>query len=200
MRLLSIFLPPELTIALVLLAVGLTDAIDEGLDPQTIIIGKGYSLLQSVEAQKPVGIITIHYPSSSCADSFDPDFWADYDRAIAKEWGILSQTMCLDGLTIFEKITLVKDLQNVGLNVITMVDDSAFLGSEFDGFARPSENFGVIDFNYHDSTISLSHETLHLALEEMGYPTSCYVDAVHENSYRFARYYDAIMIIKYFEC
>lgn len=156
--------------------------------------------LQSAFGEEPLGVVIILYPPTSCENDFDKAFWSKYDSAMTEEWGISSQTLCLEGLTIFEKLTLEQDLQNVGLNVITMRDDNVAVPIGENGLARPSLNYGAVEFNYQDSTKTLSHESLHLVLEDMGYSQSCYVDKVHENAYRLARYYDNIMILKHFEC
>jgi hypothetical protein len=121
---------------------------------------------------------------------------------MAQEWNISSQTICLDRLTEEEKADLQATLKRVGLNVIVMQDDNPIIDGINDrayGVAQPSVNFGAVEYNYQESTKTLSHETLHLMLEEMGYPKGRYVDAVHDNSYRFARYHD-VMILAHFDC
>lgn len=63
------------------------------------------------------------------------------------------------------------------------------------GIAQPTENFGAVEFNYDDSTKTVSCETLHLILKEMGYPKSCYVEAVHENANKYTRYDNVLIMI-----
>jgi hypothetical protein len=152
--------------------------------------------------QQPADVVVVLYPPNDCKTDFNADYWAKYDSAMAEEWGIASQTMCLDGLSASEKIELVSSLQDAGINVITMVIDNAMLPDVpgIQGLSRPHSNFGTVDYNYYETTKTVSHETLHLVLEERGYEKSCYVDKVHENAYSLARHDDNIMIIAHFEC
>jgi hypothetical protein len=159
--------------------------------------------IQPAYSEKASGVVILLYPPVNCDIDFDRDFWAKYDSAMAQEWNISSQTICLDQLTEEEQADLQAILQRVGLNVIVMQDDNPIVDGINDrayGMAQPSVNFGAVEFNYKESTKTLSHETLHLMLEEMGYPKSCYVDAVHDNAYHFARYHDNIMIMAQFDC
>jgi hypothetical protein len=54
------------------------------------------------------------------------------------------------------------------------------------GVAYPTENLAFVENNFEYSTAAVSHELLHLVLEERGYEKSCYVDKVHENQFRYA--------------
>jgi hypothetical protein len=157
---------------------------------------------QPAYMQQPADVVVILYPPSDCKMDFDADYWAKYDSAMAKEWGIASQTMCLDGLSAPEKVELVSALQGAGINVITMVIDNSMLPDVpgVQGMSRPQSNFGTVNFNYYETTRTVSHETLHLVLEGRGYEKSCYVDAVHENAYSLARHDGNVMIIGHFEC
>jgi hypothetical protein len=158
---------------------------------------------QPAHSEKVSGVVVLVYPPFDCKTDFDYDFWAKYDSAMIKEWNIQSQTLCLDGLTEEDKANLQVALQRVGLNVIIMQDDNQIVDGINDrahGVAQPSVNFGAVEFNYERSTTVLSHETLHLMLEEAGNPKTCYVEAVHDNAYSYARYYDDIMILAHFEC
>lgn len=53
------------------------------------------------------------------------------------------------------------------------------------GIAYPTENLAFVKNNFGYSTGTLSHELLHLVLEEQGYEKSCYVDKVHENQFKY---------------
>lgn len=158
---------------------------------------------QPAFSQAAGAVVVLFYPPYDCKTDFDPEFWANYDSAMKLEWNIPSQTMCLDRLSEEEKAGLLTDLQRAGLNVIVMQDDNMIvrgLNHRAEGVAQPSINFGAVELNYEESTKVLSHETLHLVLEDMGHPRSCYADRVHENAYRYARYYDSVMIMAHFEC
>lgn len=159
------------------------------------------ALVQPAYAQS-ADVVVVLYPPNDCETDFDTDFWAKYDSAMAKEWGIASQTMCLEGLSAPEKTDLVSSLHDADINVITMVIDNAMLPDVpgIQGLARPHSDFGTVDFNYRETAKTVSHETLHLILEERGYEKSCYADKVHENAYSFSRHDGNIMIIKHFEC
>lgn len=124
----------------------------------------------SAYSQSALGVVILLYPPTDCETDFNADFWAKYDSAMAQEWGIASQTMCLEGLSASEKIDLVSSLQDAGINVITMVVDNAMLPDVpgVQGLARPHSNFGTVNFNYDETTKTVSHETLHLVLEERG--------------------------------
>ncbi|AFU57970.1 hypothetical protein Ngar_c10280 [Candidatus Nitrososphaera gargensis Ga9.2] len=159
--------------------------------------------IQPAYSDDEPGVVILLYPPTDCKTDFDQDFWAKYDSAMAQEWGISSQTICLDQLNEQEKADLQTALHRVGLNVIVMQDNNQIIHGINDraqGVAQPTVNFGAVEFNYEYSAKVVSHETLHLMLEERGYPKSCYVDAVHEHAYTLARYYDNIMIIQHFEC
>lgn len=122
--------------------------------------------------------------------------------AMARKWSISSQTICLDGLDDQDKADLLAALQRAGLNVIVMQDDNTIvrgINDRANGVAQPALNFGAVEFNYQESAKILSHETLHLMLEEADHPRSCYVDAVHDNAHRFARYGD-VVILAHFDC
>lgn len=157
---------------------------------------------QPVFSEKNPGIVVLFYPPLDCETDFDADQWAAYDSAMAQEWNISSQTICLDKLVEQDKADLLTALQGAGLNVIVMQDDNTIvrgLNDRAQGVAQPALNFGSVEFNYQESTKVLSHETLHLMLEEAGHQKSCYVDAVHDNAYRFVKY-DDVMIMAQFEC
>jgi hypothetical protein len=156
---------------------------------------------QPAYTQQPADVVVVLYPPTDCRTDFRPDYWAKYDSAMSEEWGIASQTMCLEGLSASEKVELASSLQEAGINVITMVIDNAMLPDVpgIQGLSRPQSNFGTVNYNYYETTKTVSHETLHLVLEERGHEKSCYADKVHENAYSFARH-DNIMIIAHFEC
>jgi hypothetical protein len=48
-----------------------------------------------------------------------------------------------------------------------------------------SQETGSVKFNGKCTTTTLSHETLHLSLEDIGYPKACYVDKIHDNQFSF---------------
>jgi hypothetical protein len=159
--------------------------------------------VQPAQAKQDPAALVLFYPPADCETSFDPEFWAEYDSAMAEEWGVSSQTICLDKLTIIEKAELQSDLQKLGLNVIVMSADDHFLDGINDqalGVAQPAWNTGSVKFNGEYTTTTLSHETLHLVLEDLGYPKACYVDKVHEHASEFARYNDNIMVVQHFDC
>lgn len=152
---------------------------------------------------EPGVVVILFYPPYDCNTDFDQEFWANYDSAMALEWSITSQTMCLENLGEWEKADLLTALQQVGLNMIVIQDNNTIvrgLNHRAEGVAFPSLNYGTVELNYKSSTKALSHETLHLMLEEMGHPKGCYVDAVHENAYRYARYYGNVIIMAHFDC
>ena len=159
--------------------------------------------VQPVQAKQDPAVIILFYPPTDCETSFDPDFWADYDSAMAKEWGVSSQTICLDKLSILDKAELQANLKELGLNVIVMSSDDHFLDGINDqalGVAQPDLNTGAVKFNGEYTTTTLSHETLHLILEDLGYPKACYVDGVHKHASEFARYGDNVMVMQHFDC
>jgi hypothetical protein len=159
--------------------------------------------MQPAYSDKASGVMVLLYPPTSCAVDFDSGFWAKYDSAMAQEWNIHSQTLCMEGLTDQIKADFRTALLKTGFNVIDMSVDNIIvrgLSDRAHGVAQPTENFGAVNFNYQESTKVVSHETLHLMLEEAGYPQSCYVDAVHEHAYSFARYDDNVMILAHFDC
>src|SRR5688572_26183578 len=79
---------------------------------------------QPVFSESEPGVVVLFYPPYDCRTDFDQEFWANYDSAMALEWNISSQTICLDKLGEDEKASLVSDLQAVGLNVIVMQDQN----------------------------------------------------------------------------
>lgn len=159
--------------------------------------------VQPISAQSEPGVVVLFYPPYDCRTDFDQKFWANYDSAMKLEWNISSQTICLDKLGEEEKAGLLSDLQAVGLNVIVMQDHNMIvkgLNHKAEGVAFPAMNYGAVELNYEKSTKALSHETLHLVLQDMGHPRSCYADAVHENAYNYARYYGKVIIMAHFDC
>jgi hypothetical protein len=145
--------------------------------------------VQPTQAKQDPAAMILFYPPVDCKTSFDPDFWAEYDSVMAEEWRVSSQTICLDKLSIIEKAELQSDLQELGLNVIVMSADDHFLDGINDqalGVAQPAWNTGSVKFNGEYTTTTLSHETLHSVLEDLGYPKACYVDKVHENQFSFS--------------
>ncbi|MEW6603194.1 MAG: hypothetical protein AB1351_00725 [Thermoproteota archaeon] len=152
---------------------------------------------------EPGVVVVLFYPPYDCKTDFDQEFWANYDSAMKLEWNISSQTICLEKLSEQEKADLLAALHGIGLNVIVMQDENIIvrgLNYKAEGVAHPSLNYGEVELNYEKSTKALSHETLHLVLEDMGRLRSCYVDKVHENAYSYARYYDNVMIMAHFDC
>ena len=166
------------------------------------LIALALIFIQPAHSQSAPGVVILLYPPVDCRADFDSGFWARYDSAMAQEWGISSQTICLDGLDGQGKAGLLAALQRAGLNVIVMQDDNTIvrgINDRADGVAQPALNFGAVEFNYSESAKVLSHETLHLMLEEAGHPKSCYVDSVHENAHRFA-VYDDVVVLAHFDC
>ena len=83
-----------------------------------------------------------------------------------EKWGISSQTMCLDEMTLIQKTELQADLQKLVLNVIVMPADDHFLDGVNDKarrVAQPFLNTGSVKFNGEFTITILSHESLHLA-------------------------------------
>ena len=53
------------------------------------------------------------------------------------------------------------------------------------GVAYPTENMAFVENNFEYSTAAISHEVLHLVLEEQGHDRSCYADKVHEHQFKY---------------
>jgi len=91
---------------------------------------------------------------------FDSELRAKYDSAMAQEWNISSQTMCIEGRSDQEKTELQAALHRIGKNVIAMSVDNVTIEGINDrayGVAQPTENIGAVEFNYMESTKVLSH-------------------------------------------
>jgi hypothetical protein len=95
-------------------------------------------------------------------------------------------TTYIDGL--LSQTAISRQQEKIQQQVVFLTDysDSVFQRGDASGVAYPTENIAFVRNNYAYSTGTLSHEILHLVLEEEGYPTSCYVDKVHENQFNFS--------------
>jgi hypothetical protein len=51
--------------------------------------------------------------------------------------------------------------------------------------AYPTENLAFVQNNFEYSAGTLSHELLHLVLEQQAHEKNCYVDLVHENQFKY---------------
>ncbi len=67
---------------------------------------------------------------------------------------------------------------------ITQYSKAVFQIENAAGVSYPSENIAFVRSDLFYTTKSLSHEILHLVLEEEGYPKGCYIDKVHENHFK----------------
>ncbi|MEW6603730.1 MAG: hypothetical protein AB1351_03455 [Thermoproteota archaeon] len=77
------------------------------------------------------------------------------------------------------------DVQKEQVVFLTKYSNKIFQKLTASGVAYPTENLAFVKNNFEYSTAAVSHETLHLVLEEKGHGKSCYVDAVHENQFRY---------------
>lgn len=68
---------------------------------------------------------------------------------------------------------------------LTEHSDRVFRNPLASGIAYPAENMAFVENSFEYSTATVSHELLHLVLEEQGYEKSCYVDKVHENQLKY---------------
>jgi hypothetical protein len=118
------------------------------------------------------------------------------DRIIAEEKNNVTSTaeiQPVDFTTYIDRLlsqTTISRQQEEKLQqqVVFLTDysESVFQRGDANGIAYPTENIAFVRNNYAYSTATLSHEVLHLVLEEEGYPQSCYVDRVHENQFSFS--------------
>lgn len=69
---------------------------------------------------------------------------------------------------------------------LTEYSSSVFRSPFARGIAYPADDIAFVKNNFEYSTGTLSHEMLHLVLEEKGYEESCYVDKVHENQFTYS--------------
>jgi hypothetical protein len=87
---------------------------------------------------------------------------------------------------------------------LTEYSETVFLNPAARGIAYPTENMAFVKNNYEYSTATISHEILHLVLEEQGYDKECYVEQVHENQFSFAMMqmgsYNKFPLVNKFEC
>jgi hypothetical protein len=67
---------------------------------------------------------------------------------------------------------------------LTEYSEQVFQKALASGVAYPTENIAFVENNFGYSTGTLSHELLHLVLEEQGHEKGCYVDSVHENQFK----------------
>lgn len=77
------------------------------------------------------------------------------------------------------------DVQTEQVVFLTKHSDKIFQKPLASGVAYPTENIAFVENNFEYSTAATSHEILHLLLEAEGHEKSCYVDAVHENQFRY---------------
>jgi hypothetical protein len=111
------------------------------------------------------------------------------------------------GFTTYINVLLgqgVPDMQEKQQVVfLTKHSEQVFQRPLASGVAYPTENLTFVENNFGYSTGNLSHELLHLVLEEQGHEKSCYVDMVHENQfkYRLKQMGDNMRpVVKKFDC
>ena len=72
----------------------------------SIMVGVMLFAQQPSFSDKASGVVILLYPPSDCRTYFDSELWVKYDSAMAQEWNISSQTMCVEGLDDQEKTEL----------------------------------------------------------------------------------------------
>jgi hypothetical protein len=158
--------------------------------------------------------VLIFMMSMNCQLDFDSELWSDFDGAMAQEWNVTVTTGCYETKqfpsTLREYDELAETLTTMEQNSTSIATVSAYIDRLLaqganeqqvvfltehtqrvfqkplaSGVAYPSENLAFVENNFEYSTAALSHEILHLILEEEGHGKRCYVDLVHENQLRY---------------
>lgn len=177
--------------------------------------------------------ILIFMMSMNCPLDFDSELWSGFDAAMAQEWNVTVTTGCYEteqfpsNLREYEKLagTMLAERESNSTAVtstaayidrllaqgdreqqvvfLTKHSLQVFQKPLASGVAYPSENMAFVDNNFEYSTAPLSHEILHLVLEEEGHDKGCYVDMVHENQLKYDLLQmgeNKLPVIKRFDC
>jgi hypothetical protein len=152
--------------------------------------------------------------SMNCPLDFDSELWSGFDAAMALEWNVTAATGCheveqfpstlreyddlawtlaareqnstaIASVSAYIDRLLTQGAREQQVVFLTKHSDQVFQKPLASGVAYPSENVAFVENNFGYSTASLSHEILHLVLEEEGHKKSCYVDLVHENQLKY---------------
>lgn len=83
---------------------------------------------------------------------------------------------------------------------LTKFSQNVFRNEFADGIAYVKHDLALVRNNYHYSTGTISHEMLHLVLEEQGKSRACFHDAVHDHQYDYKINLPSYSIINKFEC
>lgn len=86
---------------------------------------------------------------------------------------------------------------------LTDYSEAAFQHPHAFGVANVREDVALVRNSLHYSTGTLSHEILHLVLEERGHDVSCFADKVHENQFNYVLLEmgdSSYPVIKKFDC
>jgi hypothetical protein len=119
---------------------------------------------------------------------FDRIYWRAFDELMLEEWGIHSVSICVDWDEEYEAYVLGMIQEN-----IVICDNTSLRFNNEDGEIRsarglsyPNVNRGYVRWQGEENTSdTLSHEILHLILQERGYDKDVYIDMVHENAANF---------------
>jgi hypothetical protein len=152
--------------------------------------------------------------SMNCHLDFDTEFWSGFDAAMAQEWNVTATTDCheteqfpstlrkydelagtlvareqnsttIASVSAYIDRLLARDAREQQVVFLTEHSQEVFQKPLASGVAYPSEDVAFVENNFEYSTAALSHEILHLVLEEEGHDKGCYVDLVHENQLRY---------------
>lgn len=159
--------------------------------------------------------VLIFMLSIDCSSGFDQNFWGDFDGAMLNEWNITTVTSCHEVDQFPTSLAEYKSLANrlaseqTGTSSVDFTGyiDNLLAGAEgrqgkqvvfltqfslpvfrnyaAGGISYVKQDMAFVKNNMDYSTGNLSHEVLHLALEEEGYDKACYADKVHENQHLF---------------
>lgn len=114
-----------------------------------------------------------------CERDFDPAYWRAFDALMAEEWNIQSVSICPSWDGEYQKYVLGMISENV-----IVVNSTRFFTDDhhtIHGTAWVTINRGHVTWNGEAATgKAVSHEVLHLVLEERGYPHDIYVKRVHK--------------------
>ena len=176
--------------------------------------------------------VLIFMLSVNCSLGFDQNFWGDFDGAMASEWNVTTATSCYEidqfpadraeyrnlanrlasQQTSTASVDFTSYIDNLlegrqGKQVVFLTEWSQPIFRHYaaGGIAYVKEDVAFVKNNMEYSTGNLSHEVLHLALEEEGYDKACYADKVHENQHLFAMEKmgpsgNSYPIVKKFDC
>ena len=95
------------------------------------------------------------------------------------------------------------DAQGRQVVFLTEHSDQVFKKPAAAGIAYVTEDMAFVQNNFEYSTGTLSHEILHLVLEEEGHKKGCYVNKVHRNQFNYEMKEMAggmYPVVKKFEC